>query len=144
MTRFTTHALIFLLSSLPGLTHAFENSATLKVTPVLKATTSWDGTPINYPAGPAEITGLIIEIPPGAQTGWHEHPVVSFGIVLEGELEVRLQNGNTIRLRAGEALAEVVNTLHNGTAIGEKPVKLVVFYTGTIGIPLTIKHPEIK
>jgi quercetin dioxygenase-like cupin family protein len=61
---------------------------------------------------------MVIEIAPGAETGWHSHSIPSFAFILEGELEVRLKNGSVNRLKAGEALAEVVNTLHNGRNVG--------------------------
>jgi hypothetical protein len=64
----------------------------------------------------------------------------SFGYVLEGELEVSLKDGSTRRVVAGQALAEVVNTLHNGRNVGKGPVKLVVFYAGVTGSTLTIKE----
>lgn len=119
---------------------ALEQSSSVKVSTVLKAETSWDGKPIEYPAGKAEVTGMVIEIVPGGETGWHLHPVPSFGMVLEGELEVQLKNGAVRRLKPGEALAEVVNTLHNGRNVGTVPVKLVVFYVGSVGQPLSVKE----
>lgn len=123
--------------------HALDNSAGVKVTPLLKTTSSWNGKPIVYPEGQAEITGLLVEIAPGAETGWHEHPVPSFAMVLEGVLEVTLKSGEIIHLKSGDALAEVVDTLHNGRSVGTQPVKIVVFYAGAVGKPLTIKHPEL-
>lgn len=120
--------------------YCLDASAAVQVTPVLKAQNSWDGKPILYPTGKAEVTGLLIEIAPGAETGWHMHPVASFALVLEGELEVQLKNGEVKRLKAGDALAEVVNTWHNGRNLGAVPVKLVVFYTGAAGQPLTVKE----
>ncbi len=84
----------------------------------------------------------MIEIAPGAETGWHLHPVPSFGLVLEGTLEVTLKEGQVKRLQAGEALAEVVDTLHNGRNVGNIPAKIVVFYTGAVGQALTIKEPR--
>lgn len=119
---------------------ALEQSSSVKVSTVLKAETSWDGKPIEYPSGKAEVTGMVIEIVPGGETGWHLHPVPSFGMVLEGELEVQLKNGAVRRLKPGEALAEVVNTLHNGRNVGAVPVKLVVFYIGSVGQALTVKE----
>lgn len=119
---------------------ALEPSAAIKVEKVLQTTSSWDGQALAYPAGQAEISGMLIEIAPGAETGWHLHPVSSFGMVLEGELEVRLKDGRSKRIKAGEALAEVVNTLHNGRNVGTAPVKLVVFYAGAEGQPLTVKE----
>lgn len=118
---------------------AIEATKAVKVTPVLKTQTSWDGQPLQYPAGDAEVTGMLIEIAPGGETGWHLHPVPSFGMVLEGELEVTLKDGRHNRLKAGDALAEVVNTAHNGRNVGTVPLKLVVFYAGSKGQPLSEK-----
>ena len=119
---------------------ALETSSAVKASVILKAESSWDGNPIVYPEGKPEITGMIIEIAPGGETGWHLHPVSSFGVVLEGELEVQLKNGEVKHLKAGEALAEVINTLHNGRNLGSTPVKLVVFYAGVVGQKLTVKE----
>lgn len=123
---------------------ALEQSESVKVTTVLKTQTSWDGKDIVYPQGKAEITGLIVEIAPGAETGWHMHPVPSFGIIQEGELEVRLKTGETKRMRAGESIAEVINTSHNGRNVGKVPVKLLVFYAGAVGQKLTVKEEGNK
>jgi len=118
---------------------ALDPSGTVQVTPLLKTTTSWNGQPLAYPTEPAEVTGLLVEIAPGGETGWHKHPVPSFALVLEGTLEVTLQDGSVNHLEAGEALAEVVNTLHNGRNVGTVPAKLAVFYTGVRGQPVTAK-----
>lgn len=119
---------------------ALEQSAAVKASTVLKAENSWDGKPIAYPEGKPEVTGMVIEIAPGGETGWHSHPVSSFAVVLEGELEVQLKNGRVNRIKSGEALAEVVNTLHNGRNLGSVPVKLVVFYVGAVGQKLSVKE----
>jgi quercetin dioxygenase-like cupin family protein len=119
---------------------ALEQSATVKVLTVLNTEASWNGRPIEYPSGKAEVTGMVVEIAPGGETGWHLHPVPSFGIVLEGELELQLISGAVKRLKAGEAVAEVVNTLHNGRNLGQVPVKLVVFYIGSAGLKQTVKE----
>jgi len=117
---------------------ALDNSASVKAATLLRTSSSWDGTPIEYPPGKAEITAMMIEVAPGAETGWHLHPVPSFAYLLEGDLEIRLKNG--LIKRAGQALAEVVNTAHNGRNVGTVPVRLVVFYTGAEGRALTAKE----
>jgi quercetin dioxygenase-like cupin family protein len=128
----------------PPVALALEPSAQVQVSTVLKAQTSWDGKPIVYPSGKAEVSGLVVELAPGAQTGWHSHPVPSFAFVLEGELEIEQRNGGVKRLKAGEAVAEVVNTFHNGRNIGTVPVKLVVFYAGTVGEKMTVEETGIR
>ena len=123
---------------------ALEPSAAIKVTPLIQSTQSWNETPIAYPEGQAQITGLMIEIAPGADTGWHQHPAPSFGVITQGTLEVTLRDGRVKRLQAGEALIEVVNTDHIGRNVGDVPVKLIVFYAGAVGQVLTVKADEVK
>lgn len=119
---------------------AIEASSAVKVTPILKSTTSWDGTPIVYPQGQAEITGMIVEMAPGAETGWHLHPVSSFGMILEGEMEVTLKTGEVKKMKAGDSVVEVANILHNGRNTGSTPLKIIVFYAGEVGGKLTVKE----
>lgn len=119
---------------------ALEAGQTVSVTPLLKTTTSWNGQPLAWPAGPAELTGLIVEIAPGGETGWHQHPVPSFGVITQGELEVRLKDGSARRFHTGDAIAEVVDTLHNGRNVGSGPLRILVFYAGTVGQPLTVRE----
>ena len=119
---------------------ALDATTGVRVTPLAKETSSWDGKPIVYPAGTAEMTALLIEIAPGAQTGWHCHLVPNFAYMLEGTLELVLDDGRMKRLNAGDVLSEVVNRSHNGRNVGSAPVKLVVFYTGAADIPLSVKE----
>jgi quercetin dioxygenase-like cupin family protein len=72
--------------SFPLNAFALDQSVSVKITQILKTTNSWDGKPIVYPDGKAEITGLLVEIGPGGETGWHLHHIPSFGMVLEGTL----------------------------------------------------------
>lgn len=147
ITRIKIHLLPFaaaLAMCIPAGASALEVTPAVNVTPLVRTTTSWDGSPVVYPQGPAEITGMVIEIAAGAETSWHSHPVPSFAVVLEGTLEVTLKDGRKKRLAAGEALVEVVDMLHKGRNVGTQPVKLVVFYAGAVGKALTVKPPAGK
>ena len=137
------HALI-LLAVFAAPAMAFETTEAIKVTPLLKTSKTWEGAPIVYPQGQAEITGLMIEIAAGGETGWHSHPVPSFGMVLDGTLAVTLKDGRVKELKAGDALAEVIGTPHNGRVVGDRAVKLIVFYAGAVGQPLTLAAPPQK
>ena len=134
--------LFVLLAASSDSVFSIDASEKIKVTPILKTLNSWDGKKIVYPEGTAEVTGMIIEMAPGGETGWHLHPVPSFGFVLEGELEVLFKNGDVKHLSTGQSAAEAVNVLHNGRNVGEVPLKLVVFYMGTTDKQLTIKEGE--
>ncbi len=139
MKRLVCAALACFAALLGGSALGLEPSAGVKVTQIMKTTQSWDGKPLAYPAGQAEVTGQIVEFAPGAESPWHQHPVPSFAIILEGTLEVTLQDGTRKVLHKGDAVAETVNTIHMGRNIGTEPVRLVVFYTGAVGQPLTVK-----
>src|SRR5512139_228449 len=114
----------------------------VKVTPLAKETASWDGKPIVYPQGKPEMTALLVEIAPGAQTGWHHHVVPNFAYMLEGTLELTLDDGRVKLLRAGDELPEVVNRPHNGRNVGSSPAKLIVFYAGVVGTPLSVEEKK--
>lgn len=120
---------------------ALEPGAGIQVTQIMKTTQSWDGKPLVYPAGQAEVTGQLVEIAPGAETGWHEHTAPSFALILDGTLDVTLEDGRIKHLQKGDSVAEVVNTWHIGRNVGKTPVRIVVFYTGAAGQTLTVKKP---
>lgn len=112
----------------------------IKVTPLLQTTTTAAGQPIAYPkVDDPQVTAVRVEIPPGAETGWHRHPFPCYGYILSGELVVEMEGGRTEQLKAGQALVEVVNMLHNGRNAGTEPVTLVMFVTGEKDHPFTVK-----
>jgi quercetin dioxygenase-like cupin family protein len=142
MKKMLYPTLLILLALAHGHAVAIEASEVIKATPILKTGETWVGQDIVYPEGEAEMSGVVIEMAPGGETGWHQHPVPSVGYVMAGELEVHFRNGEVKRLKAGEAAAEAVNVMHNGVNVGDVPVKLVIFYVGTPGIKLTIREGE--
>src|SRR5882757_466418 len=77
----------------------------IKVTPLIRSSTTAAGQPIVYPVTDhPEVTAVRVEIPPGAETGWHKHPFPCYGYLLSGELSVELEGGKINHLKAGEAL----------------------------------------
>jgi mannose-6-phosphate isomerase-like protein (cupin superfamily) len=46
------------------------------------------------------------EIPPGFDSRMHRTATLDFGIILEGEIEMPLDNGETVTLRAGDVLVQ--------------------------------------
>ncbi len=118
---------------------AIEVVPGIQVTPLLKTSQSWVGDAISYPAGTPEITGQLVELAPGAETGWHQHPVASVGYVLQGELTVSFEDGQIRVAKAGESAVETMHLRHNGKNTGSIPTKLIVFYIGTVGGKTTVK-----
>lgn len=120
---------------------AHANSAVVKE--LAKTTTSWDGNTLPlYPKGQPEITILRIAIPAGTRLKTHSHPVINAGVLLSGQLTVVAENGNTLHLKAGDPIVELVNTSHYGVNEGDEPAEIIVFYAGTGDTPITILAPE--
>jgi quercetin dioxygenase-like cupin family protein len=62
-----------------------------------------------------------------------------YAYVLEGTLTVQLDEGKEITFEKGRPILEVRNTPHNGINTGKDTVRLIVFYTGAVGEPLSEK-----
>ena len=135
------YAIALLLFS-PIVVFAIDENPSVKVSQLFRTTSSWDGKQIVYPEGQAEVTALIVEIAPGESTGWHQHPVPSFAFLLEGTLEITLSDGQAKRMEPGDALSEVTGTIHMGRTLSKTPVKIVVFYAGSVGKALTVNQPS--
>lgn len=133
--------LLPLLILLHSSTLAGDFHPSVQVQENLSTTTSWDGEPIHYPSGTAKLSGAIVTLAPGTETGWHIHPVPCIALILEGELLVELKDGRTKRLKAGDTLAEVIQTPHNGKNIGKVPLKIAVFYAGNTELKTTVLCP---
>lgn len=94
---------------------------------------------IVYPtSGPAKLTGMIITMEPGHETGWHTHGAPLTGIVLEGELTVDYGERGKRTYRQGDAIAEAINVSHNGKNTGDGPMRLFAVIIGAEGIEATI------
>ncbi len=109
------------------------------LTPLLQGGVDVLGAPLAYPAGNPNVTAAIVTIPPGGETGWHQHEVPLFAYVLEGELTVDYGAKGKKIYRAGEAVLEAVGWAHNGTNTGSVPMKLVAVYMGSDAAANTVK-----
>ena len=120
-----------------------ENAAQVKV--LAKTSASWDGGTLPaYGKGQPEVTILRIVIPPEVQLPMHQHPVINAGVLLKGELTVVTKNGQTLHMKAGDPIVEVVDTWHYGKNEGTGPAEIIVFYAGVSGEPITIKAASEK
>jgi quercetin dioxygenase-like cupin family protein len=113
---------------------------TIKVTRVLQTSTDSLSHPLTYASTKKpEVTMLFVEIPPGAQTGWHIHPVQGYAYIISGRLAVESRYGTHI-FQAGQGVVEPTGILHNGKNIGKEPVKLIVIFTGKRNEPVVLKR----
>jgi quercetin dioxygenase-like cupin family protein len=129
-----------LLWLLEASSEAYARDPHVRVDQLLQATRSWDGSEYTrYVNGQPQITILRISIPPNTALDWHEHPMISAGYVVSGQITLETRGTRERKtLHAGQALAESVDTVHRGYTT-QQPVELVVFYAGAVGLPLSVK-----
>ena len=61
----------------------------------------------------------------------------SAAYIVAGEVTLeRKRDGKKQRFTAGQAISETIDTFHRGVA-GNDPVVVIVFYAGSLGMPLT-------
>ena len=120
-----------------------DTAAILKLE--LKRTSqSWDGAPLpDYLKGKPELVVMRYIFPVGSKLPWHHHPVINYGILHQGELTIVGVDGKKQVVHAGEAIVEMVGSIHCGMNTGDKPVVLDMFYLSQKGMPLAVQHPEI-
>jgi quercetin dioxygenase-like cupin family protein len=136
-------ATLYLTTSRAG-AQSLPYAPTIKVTRVLQTSTDSLGHPITYTSTKKpEVTMLFVEIPPGAQTGWHIHPVQGYAYIISGRLAVESRYGTHI-FQAGQGVVEPTGILHNGKNIGKEPVKLVVVFTGERNKPVVVKAQRLQ
>jgi len=117
------------------------NRVSISVKELVSSSKSWDGKSlVPYPQGQPEITILRISIPAGARLETHSHPVINAGVLMSGQLTVKTMDGKVLRLKAGDPIVEVVNTLHYGINEGTVPAEIVVFYAGIVGQAVTVSE----
>ena len=116
----------------------------IKTMELIRTSQSWDGAMLpDFPQGQPELRVVRLDFPIGAKTGWHHHTVVNYGIVQQGDLTIVCQDGTEKTFHEGEALVEVIGTIHRGENRSSKPVILNMFYFSSPGAEITIQHPEL-
>ena len=108
-------------------------------TELIRTSQSWDGVELpDYLQGKPEIVGIKYEIPAGQKLGMHFHPVMNFGILVQGDLTIISEAGLEKTVHEGEAVVEMVGTVHHGENRGTKTVVLYMFYLSQEGMDLSV------
>ena len=119
---------------------AWAEPQDVKVTAVMKGSTTISGQKIEYPkTDKAEMTSILVEIQPGKENGRHMHSVPTYVHVLEGTMTVEFEDGARQTFQAGSGFLEVVNTVHSAKNLGEVPLRLLVVLAGEEGKPNLIR-----
>ena len=131
-------------SSCGGAFAKYDGATKVEIIELKCTSQSWDGVELpDYPVGKPELVVRRYVFPRGSRLGWHHHPVMNYGIVQQGELTIIGIDGKEKTVRAGEAVVEMVGTVHHGENRGDKTVVLDMFYISQKGTPLAVQHPEI-
>lgn len=131
--------LAFLAPAWAGPALAQEAAEAFGVTWQELTTTSTNivGDPIEYPSGTPEIYAEIGTFEPGARTALHVHPVPILVYVLEGELELRVDGAEPIRIPKGEAFVDPQNRNVQAFNVAEGPTTIMAFAVGAQGVPFS-------
>ena len=97
----------------------------------------------DYLQGKPELVAVKYVFPVGQKLGWHHHPVMNYGVLMQGELTIIGLDGKKKVVHEGEPVVEMVNTIHHGENRGDKDVILYMFYLSQEGLPLAVQHPEM-
>ena len=117
---------------------------TVKNVELIRTSQSWDGVELpDYLQGRPELVAVKYVFPVGQKLGWHHHPVMNYGILVQGELTIIGLDGKEKTVHEGEPVVEMVNTIHHGENRGNKPVILYMFSLSQKDLPLAVQHPEI-
>jgi quercetin dioxygenase-like cupin family protein len=121
-----------------------QGTQEVKSVELIRTSQSWDGVELpDYLHGRPELVAVKYEFPAGKKLGWHHHPVMNYGILVQGELTIIGQDGKEKVVNEGEPVVEMVNTIHHGENRGNKTVILYMFYLSQKDLPLAVQHPEI-
>ena len=97
---------------------------------LIRTSQSWDGVELpDYFQGRPELVAVKYVFPAGKKLGWHHHPVMNYGILVQGELTIIGQDGKEKVVHEGEPVVEMVNTIHHGENRGTKETCLWPFST---------------
>ena len=93
---------------------------------------------------PVVLTGQVVELEPGGQTGRQRHNVPTFIYVLEGTLVTNSEGGRVgvagVQYHAaGQAYSDPVGAWHNHSNPGTAPVKYLLLFLTTPGGEITQK-----
>ncbi len=121
-----------------------DSAAKVVSTELIRTSQSWDGVELpDYFQGRPELVAVKYVFPAGQKLGWHHHVAMNYGVLVQGELTIIGLDGKTKVVHEGEAVVEMVGTIHHGENRGQKDCILYMFYLSQKDLPLAVQHPEI-
>ena len=130
-----TGATLALFVSAAVADEAANKAVGVEATPLLKVTQTNTGGPLKYPqTDKPEMTSVIVTVQPGGRTSLHQHPVVTYVYMLEGEADLKVGD-KTFHYKAGDAWIEPIDTPNQLFNPGTVPTKNLVVFVGEEGKP---------
>ena len=144
MTKWLIGGLVICTIGIIGCSNRSGAVAEVESVELLRTSKSWNDVELpDYPQGRPELVAVKYIIPPGKKLGWHHHEAMNHGVLVQGELTIIAQDGQTKVMRTGEVVVEMVGAIHHGENRGTEPVVLYMFYLAQKDMPLSVQHPEI-
>ena len=144
LAKWLLGGLILCAISIIGCSNVDDADTEVQSIELLRTSQSWNEMDLpDYPQGKPELVAVKYIIPPGKKLGWHHHVAMNHGVLVQGELTIIDQEGNEKVVHEGEAVVEMVGTVHHGENRGNKPVILYMFYLSQKDVPLAVQHPDI-
>ena len=110
---------------------------------LIRTSQSWDGAELpDYLQGRPELVVKKYVFPAGQKLDWHYHPVMNYGVLVQGELTIVSLDGTEKVVHEGEAVVEMIGTVHRGENRSTKPAILYMFYLSKEGLQLSVPYPE--
>ncbi len=116
---------VFLLACVNFPVGAQQQAPTPTITrrAVLQTTTTLTGQPLRFPLFRNVVTGVLVELAPGGQTGAQRFFVPTVLYVLEGTLTAEFEGSAPRAIAAGRAAVPPVNVANNGKNLGTTPAR---------------------
>lgn len=95
-----------------------------------RSATGVAGRPVQFPAGPGELETHLVEVGAGAEVGRHQHPGPCAMYVLEGQIEIVLDDGTRRTYDAGQAFVEDAGVWVNNRNPGDQPARFLAVVSG--------------
>lgn len=114
-----------------------NNAEEVMVEVLAETSCSWDGAMLpNYPTTTPKITILRYKFPAHQRLSLHTHSIINCGAMLKGELTIVTKDGRERTFKKGDAVMEMIGTVHYGENRGDEDAEVIMFYAGTEGLPL--------
>lgn len=84
---------------------------------------------------------VLVELPPGVESGRHTHPGTELGYLLEGSAVLEADGSAPRALTAGDSWSIPPGEPHNARGAGDRPARILVTYVVEKGKPLASPAP---